>query len=166
MVGAAHIAAGAAIGIATKNPWIAIPAAFATHYVFDMVPHHEYMPKSDLTSLTLGQTGNLLFRGAADFTIGMLAAAIVTHFNIWALMIAIVAVIPDGLNSLGVMAMHSAKTKPPSRLQRVLIAQRKFHRLIHFKKGPYDAPLWLPLLIQVLPMFVLLWLVVRFVGGA
>jgi len=166
MVGAAHIAAGAAIGVATKNPWVAIPAALVTHYVLDMVPHHEYMPQGDhLTSLTKGQTGHMLFRAGADFTIGMLATAIITQFNIWALMTAIVAIIPDGLNSLGVLAMQSAETKPPSRLQRMFIAQRKFHRLIHFKKGPYDAPLWLPLLIQVLPMFILLWFVVRLVSG-
>ncbi|HTK03413.1 MAG TPA: hypothetical protein VL401_01430 [Alphaproteobacteria bacterium] len=40
-----HVAVGAAIAVAIPNPFIAIPLAFASHFVLDMVPHwnpHSY----------------------------------------------------------------------------------------------------------------------------
>ena len=40
-----HVAVGAAIAVAIPNPFIAIPLAFASHFVLDIVPHwnpHSY----------------------------------------------------------------------------------------------------------------------------
>jgi hypothetical protein len=35
-----HAALGAVIGLVTKDPLIAIPAAFASHFVLDALPHY------------------------------------------------------------------------------------------------------------------------------
>lgn len=34
-----HVALGAAIALKIPNPWIAIPLAFASHFILDKVPH-------------------------------------------------------------------------------------------------------------------------------
>ena len=40
-----HALTGAFIGLATGNPWIAVPAAFASHFILDALPH--YSPAGD-----------------------------------------------------------------------------------------------------------------------
>lgn len=35
-----HALTGALIGLSTGNPWIAVPAAFASHFVCDALPHY------------------------------------------------------------------------------------------------------------------------------
>jgi hypothetical protein len=37
-----HAATGALVAVAIGNPWIALPAAFASHFVIDMIPHWDY----------------------------------------------------------------------------------------------------------------------------
>jgi hypothetical protein len=34
-----HALTGALIGLAVHNPWVALPAAFLSHFVCDMIPH-------------------------------------------------------------------------------------------------------------------------------
>lgn len=36
-----HALTGAVIGIAVANPLVALPAAFASHFVCDLIPHHD-----------------------------------------------------------------------------------------------------------------------------
>jgi hypothetical protein len=39
MIGTAHLFAGAALGKALRRPWLAFPAAVASHIVLDSIPH-------------------------------------------------------------------------------------------------------------------------------
>ena len=39
MMATPHMFAGAAIGAATRRPWLAYPAAFASHFLLDYTPH-------------------------------------------------------------------------------------------------------------------------------
>lgn len=43
-----HALTGAFIGLATGNPWLAIPAAFLSHFVLDAIPHYSPPGKSDV----------------------------------------------------------------------------------------------------------------------
>ena len=36
-----HALTGAFIGLAVGNPWIAIPAAFVSHFICDVLPHYD-----------------------------------------------------------------------------------------------------------------------------
>ena len=42
MIALNHVLAGTAIGLATKNPLLAAPLAFALHYLLDALPHYDY----------------------------------------------------------------------------------------------------------------------------
>lgn len=36
-----HALTGAIIGLTVQNPWVALPAAFLSHFVCDLIPHHD-----------------------------------------------------------------------------------------------------------------------------
>lgn len=36
-----HALTGAIIGLTVQNPWVALPAAFLSHFVCDFIPHHD-----------------------------------------------------------------------------------------------------------------------------
>jgi hypothetical protein len=39
MLGTVHLLAGAAVGRTVKRPWLALPVAFASHFLLDAIPH-------------------------------------------------------------------------------------------------------------------------------
>ncbi|MEK7611275.1 MAG: hypothetical protein AAB486_02755 [Patescibacteria group bacterium] len=43
MTGFTHMLIGGAIGAASGNPFLTAPAAFAAHFVFDLIPHNDYI---------------------------------------------------------------------------------------------------------------------------
>lgn len=70
-----HVAVGAAIAIKVTNPALAIPLAFASHFVLDQIPHwnpHFYTetqkygkPKKESTIFALVDVGTALVFGSA-----------------------------------------------------------------------------------------------------
>jgi hypothetical protein len=36
-----HALTGAIIGLTVQNPWVALPAAVVSHFVCDLIPHHD-----------------------------------------------------------------------------------------------------------------------------
>ena len=40
-----HVLIGSAIGLATKNPYIALPVGIASHFLFDLTPHFGFKDK-------------------------------------------------------------------------------------------------------------------------
>jgi hypothetical protein len=43
-----HVVTGAVIGAAVGNPWIALPAAFLSHFVLDAIPHADAFDRKSL----------------------------------------------------------------------------------------------------------------------
>jgi Mn2+/Fe2+ NRAMP family transporter len=41
-----HAATGVLVAVAIHNPWIALPAAFLSHFVIDVIPHWDYKFKN------------------------------------------------------------------------------------------------------------------------
>lgn len=46
MTNLSHSATGALVAVAINNPWVGLPAAFASHFVLDAIPHWDVFPKS------------------------------------------------------------------------------------------------------------------------
>lgn len=93
-----HVLTGAVIATVVGSPVIAVPLAFASHFVLDAIPHFG-IHEDD----TLKRNGHWLFRSvvATDtvFTIAALAlvpVALHNHVNAWSVLIAMLAaLIPD-----------------------------------------------------------------------
>jgi len=65
-----HMLAGAAIGRTARRPWLAYPAAFASHFLLDYLPH---LDTHGLFGVKRGgPTGIEASVGVADFLIGAL----------------------------------------------------------------------------------------------
>ena len=156
MIGASHIAAGATVGIALQDPWLAFPVAFATHYLLDAIPHHEYLPPEELRSASFTDDIQTLGKGAIDALVGFGAVAILTQLNPVAMGAAFFGVLPDAFNAVGFTLAKGGTMKPTSILGRLFAAQRRFHRFVHIWKRPYAAPLRWALVNQALPVFIIL----------
>lgn len=100
MLSAPHAAAGAAIGALSGNVWIAVPAAVASHFVLDMVPHWQE------TLAPYTPTAKTYVRIPIDLTLAVAIVVLAVHWQpqqaaaIWAG--AIGANLPD-LDSLVVL---------------------------------------------------------------
>jgi len=46
MISTSHVLGGTAIALAVKQPALAIPLAFLSHFVFDAIPHWDYGDKA------------------------------------------------------------------------------------------------------------------------
>jgi hypothetical protein len=46
MTNLSHAATGALVAVAIHNPWIGLPAAFASHFVLDAIPHWDVFPNN------------------------------------------------------------------------------------------------------------------------
>lgn len=95
MTGLNHGLTGAVIALAVKNPYIAVPMAFLSHFIVDIIPHWDYGIKNKAG--TFSRKFNLLL--TSDFLISVLAMIILAILSpahkwlIWACMIA--AASPD-----------------------------------------------------------------------
>ncbi len=65
MLDSVHMLAGAAIGRALQRPYLALPVAFASHFVLDSVPHFSH------ESLA-GQSASQAVLGVADVAVGVI----------------------------------------------------------------------------------------------
>lgn len=90
-----HALTGAIIGLATGNPWLAIPVAFASHYVLDALPHYASAMPVDEFLRTRFFAILLILDAALCF--GLVAALYVIHPEHWLLaaFCAFIATSPD-----------------------------------------------------------------------
>jgi len=75
MMATPHMMAGAAIGRALRRPWLAYPAALASHFVLDIVPH---LDSHGMFGATHGGPTRLeAIAGISDFLVGALLVGLV-----------------------------------------------------------------------------------------
>jgi hypothetical protein len=75
MMATPHMVAGAAIGRVLRRPWLAYPAAFASHLLLDIVPH---IDSHSLFGVKHGGPTRLEAAAAvADFLVGALVVGLV-----------------------------------------------------------------------------------------
>ena len=81
MMATPHIFAGAAIGgVLHRRPCIALPAAFASHFALDAVPH---LDSNDLFGSPTGMTVPEVGIAMADFALAWLLVALMTRSKPW-----------------------------------------------------------------------------------
>lgn len=99
MLAASHIVVGAATGAACRRAWVAVPAAFVSHFVMDQIPHsclNMYMGKALSAPAEAALAAGLALDGA------IIVAAVVLAWrlrNRWvALAAGLAAFLPDPLS--------------------------------------------------------------------
>lgn len=131
MTGTNHVLTGVAIGLAVHQPALAIPAAIASHFVLDALPHYG----SDSHS-----TKRFLYILAADGAVIMailLALAIgqPEHFGL-AIVCGLLAASPDFMwlpNFLRDLSDHHTRRLYDNPVT-------KFHKRIQWAEKPYNWP--------------------------
>jgi len=98
MIAASHIVAGAATGALCRRAWIAVPVAFAGHFVLDQIPHSCFnaLPPAAWT----GWPRSLTYAGLAMDGAIILVAAVLAwrHPTRWVVIAAAIAAFaPDPL---------------------------------------------------------------------
>lgn len=73
---------GTAIAVAVSNPYIAVPLAFASHFLGDLVPHWDFFSNTTSEEKTKGWR---VLGVMADLTIGVGLGAMFTFFALWKL---------------------------------------------------------------------------------
>ncbi len=93
MTASNHVVAGALIATAVANPLAAVPLAFASHFVLDMLPHYG----ENGTKSWLGRNFNhVLFTDAAITSAVLLGLILLQPANILLILVCgIIAVLPD-----------------------------------------------------------------------
>lgn len=81
MMATPHLLAGAAIGRALhRRAWLALPTAFASHFVLDAIPH---LGSNDLYGSPTGFTIPEVSIALADFAAGSVLLALLTRRRPW-----------------------------------------------------------------------------------
>jgi hypothetical protein len=96
MTGFNHGLTGAAIALTVKNPLLAVPLAFISHFIQDAIPHWDYGTRQDPTKLLTKQFNRFLMSDFLLAVIIMIVLAIIFPAHkwlIWTCMIA--AASPD-----------------------------------------------------------------------
>jgi hypothetical protein len=153
MTGFNHGMTGAVIALAVKEPELAVPLAFLSHFACDVIPHWDYGAAGDPGKLFTHKFNRALLW---DFISGVTAMVIMgllfpsDKWLIWACMIA--AAIPD-LTSLYyrfyIERLKKGKQKP------FFPFFAKFHHAIQheFKHGYYVEIAWFFLMVYLVSLF-------------
>lgn len=140
MTGTNHVLTGVAIGLAVQQPVLAIPAAIASHFVLDALPHYGHDRHSAKKFLTiLAVDGSVI----ALILISLIAA----QPNGWglALVCDLLAASPDFMwlpNFLRDLSDHHTRKPYDDPIT-------KFHKRIQWAEKPYNWPyefVWLGLM--------------------
>lgn len=145
MIIIAHILVGTLIGvIMPRQYWLVIILAFASHFLLDAIPHHEYNiqllkdraeeNKGILNIFRDGSAFLVLAKIALDFFLGLAIVIFLVQSSParnYALLGALSAALPDGL-----LGLYWA-TKTP-----LLRGLAQLHRLVHPKNNKNTPLLW------------------------
>ncbi len=94
MTASNHLLAGAAISIIATNPLIAVPVAFASHFVLDALPH--FGQKGNHGYTTIAKSRTQLTVALVDALLALSIAITLLYFGLYyTLAIALVALSPD-----------------------------------------------------------------------
>lgn len=123
-----HALVGTAIALAIKQPAIALPLAFASHFVLDLVPHFGYYGKgfdeafkhkATYIEIGLSTVGFLVLLFTFKYTVWLTAAA------------AILAMLPDAEWPYRYYLFEQKGLKPPSTFL------TKFHASLQWCERPW-----------------------------
>lgn len=128
-----HILAGALIGLAAKEPALALPLALGSHFVMDAMPHFGYKGNN-------GYSGALKYRlsywvGIISLVTSVLVVALLINNQLWlALAAGIMAALPDLLGIYNYIKYEKHGQKAQGILKAVHV---QFHRAIQWCERPW-----------------------------
>jgi len=126
-----HMLLGAAIGSIFKIPLLAMILALFSHYFLDIFPHTEY-PIGNIKNKQWQKAIPELLSVATDFFTGLLIILIFSSGNIIVYICALIAIMPDGLSLLSIIAPN-----------KILEKHNYFHQIkIHFLKNEKISIFW------------------------
>src|SRR5436190_1192178 len=139
-----HALTGAVIGVTVSSPWVALPAAFESHFVLDAIPHHDFAKRKFTTSsFKITLVIDTLLCGL------LVASLILWHPQSWlqACICAFLAASPDFMwIPRYVRAQHGIVRKQRNNVLR-------FHSAIQWFEKPIGwvvEAIWLPLMVWLL----------------
>ncbi|HUD81821.1 MAG TPA: hypothetical protein VMR08_04350 [Patescibacteria group bacterium] len=92
MTAANHVLAGSAIALAIHQPALALPLAFASHFVLDALPHFGYAPRGFAYAL---RQRRFMVMEVLDL-VGLIILVFTINFTVWTTFAAaVLAVSPD-----------------------------------------------------------------------
>lgn len=122
-----HALTGAIIGVASGNPWVALPAALASHYAMDAIPHHDFA-KQDYNGPKFKYT--LIADTIACFLLVVLLAIWQPQYWVLACFCAFLATAPDLMSINHYLKTRSGKVWKPGLYMRFASRIQWFERPI------------------------------------
>ncbi len=149
MTGSNHVVAGALIGAVVLQPAVAIPAALASHFLMDALPHYGDKNKSSW----LNRHFKYVLVTDALIMVSFLTAVTVIQPTNWGLLLfcALVAVLPDAIWIPHYLADMRQEPKQPG-------AFARFSKWIQWGEHPWGIYLEAVVLVALLTVF---WQIVR-----
>lgn len=128
-----HALTGALIGLSVSNPWLAIPLAFASHFVLDAVPHYDVPGETHEARIASKKFFVIQIVGGAILCFLLVLALAITQPHNWflAAFCAFVAASPDILSAPRFLSVRASGKDP-----RESNWFWRFHSHIQWKTGP------------------------------
>jgi hypothetical protein len=144
-----HALTGAIIGLAVGQPAIAVPAAFASHFVCDALPHYG-SAKPDKTIRSAGFRNYLVVEALLCFLVVLiLAIARPPHWQL-ASLCAFLAASPDFFWINKYMTIRAGRTWHPNAFSRFAVGIQWFQRPI----GAVVEAAWFIAAVAILVVFI------------
>ena len=131
MIGTNHLATGAVIALAVHNPLLALPLAFASHFVLDSVPHFGF--KTDGFA-TVFKHKISYFALSLEVVMFVLLAYLIRNAGVWVFVGALVAGSPDSVWLARYFVWERQGKNPPSYTNGPLT---RFHGKIQWCERPW-----------------------------
>lgn len=145
MTGLNHAVTGALVAAVIKEPLLALPAALASHFVIDGLPHWDYKINGAIRKKQVIMLADLIF----SILLLLLVAFLLTE-QIWVVFLGgLLAIAPDAMWLPYILTGRPLKTNGQSFLSKI----RKFHSLIQWsetKNGLYFEIFWFFLMLTLL----------------
>lgn len=135
-----HAVTGAIIGLSVDEPALALPLAFASHFVLDAIPHYDPPGSGHVEKITSRQFFWVQVAGGAGLCFLLVVLLAVAHPKHWLLaaICASIATLPDGL--FVTRYLHILRTGKDN-LNRHWFW--RFHNRVQWRTGP--RLIWLEL---------------------
>lgn len=141
-----HILAGSIIGIIIKEPVLAVPLAFTSHFIMDTLPHFGYSGNKGYPEVLKHRIS--YFVGFGDFTLAIGVIFILIANNLWfPLICGIVATLPDAFGLYNYLA-YEKKGQFASGILKIFHVQ--FHRKIQTLERPWGIYIEIAVFITLL----------------
>ena len=128
-----HILAGAVIGLAVKNPAVAVALAFASHFVMDALPHFGYAGRKGYAEVLRHNLSYLVAVVTLVTTLAVIAV-LALHGQWLAIFAGLVAASPDAAGLYNWLAYEKRGKRATGLLE---LFHVKFHRQIQWCERPW-----------------------------